>query len=193
MFARIVPIATILSLVCATCPAPALATSTATEIRWGSRGPADRLEQRHRDRPAAERLRSGHRRKPLEQVARKDVPYYVKIIKANDVNSFATLGGFVYIYEGLIDFVQSDDELASVMGHETGHIERRHVLTATPKRGAGYSLRHRVAVLAVDLQIRRPRRGRHHGEDPRADELQADRYGLQLMSRAGYDPKRWRR
>ncbi len=61
------------------------------------------------------------------QVARKDVPYSIKIIKDSQINSFATMGGFVYVYEGLIDFVQSDDELASVIGHETGHIERRHV------------------------------------------------------------------
>ena len=67
------------------------------------------------------------------QVARKDVPYSVKIIKDPQVNSFATMGGFVYVNEGLIDFVQSDDELASVVGHETGHIERRHVITTNSK------------------------------------------------------------
>ena len=67
------------------------------------------------------------------QVARKDVPYSVKIIKDDSINSFATMGGFVYINEGLVDFVQSDDELASVVGHETGHIERRHVITTPIK------------------------------------------------------------
>ena len=43
------------------------------------------------------------------------------------------MGGFVYVNEGLVDFVQSDDELASVIGHETGHIERRHVITTNSK------------------------------------------------------------
>ena len=70
------------------------------------------------------------------QVARKDVPYNIKIIKGNDINAFSTLGGYVYIYEGLIDFVQSDDELAGVVGHETGHIERRHAVTMQSKAQA---------------------------------------------------------
>ena len=100
------------------------------------------------------------------QVARKDVPYYVKIIKDSQINSFATMGGFVYINEGLIDFVQSDDELASVIGHETGHIERRHVIT-TELEGADsrHPLRHRLDLLADHLRVRRPRRSRHDGED----------------------------
>ena len=43
------------------------------------------------------------------------------------------MGGYIYINEGTLDFVQSDDELAGIIGHETGHIERRHAVTAQNK------------------------------------------------------------
>ena len=123
------------------------------------------------------------------QVARKDVRTRSRSSRTT-INSFATIGGFVYVYEGLVDFVQSDDELASVIGHETGHIERRHVHHHQLEgRDPQHSLRNRLDVLAADLRVRRTRRSRHHGEDLARDELQADRYGLQLMSRAGYDPE----
>jgi predicted Zn-dependent protease len=47
------------------------------------------------------------------QVARKDLPYNIKILDAADINSFTIGGGYVYVNEGLLDFVQSDDELAA--------------------------------------------------------------------------------
>src|SRR5580658_406661 len=134
MLRRIVPIAAILSLLCATIPAPALATSTATEIQMGQEEDQQIVEGSVIETdPLLNAYVQGIAENLWNQVARKDVPYSIKIIKANDVNSFATLGGFVYVYEGLIDFTQSDDELASVIGHETGHIERRHVLTTYSK------------------------------------------------------------
>src|SRR5450755_1190338 len=71
------------------------------------------------------------------QVARKDVPYNIKILDVADINAFSTLGGYVYVNEGTLDFVQSDDELAGVLGHETGHIERRHAITSQSKSTLG--------------------------------------------------------
>jgi hypothetical protein len=124
------------------------------------------------------------------QVQRKDIPYSVKILKDSQINSFATMGGFVYVNEGLIDFVQSDDELASVVGHETGHIERRHLLTS-------YSKAEILNILFGIASIFSPIIYEFGGlaeaglmaKVSREDEIQADRYGLQLMSRAGYDPE----
>ena len=72
----------------------------------------------------------------------------------------------MYVNEGLLDFVQSDDELAGVIGHETGHIERRHTVTMQSKSQSAEPLvRHRLAVLAVHLQLRQHLAGRCAGED----------------------------
>jgi len=50
-----------------------------------------------------------------------------KIIHDDDVlNAFATPGGYIYVYTGLIKFLDSEDELAGVMGHEIAHADLRH-------------------------------------------------------------------
>ncbi len=124
------------------------------------------------------------------QVARKDLPYNVKIIKDSQINSFATMGGFVYVNEGLIDFVQSDDELASVIGHETGHIERRHVITTNSKAEILNILFGLASMFSpIVYEFGSLAEAGLMAKIERGDELQADRYGLQLMSRAGYDPE----
>jgi predicted Zn-dependent protease len=190
MLLRIIPLAVILSLGSAICPAPALATSTATEIQMGQAEDQQIVEGSVIETdPLLNAYVQGIAENLWNQVARKDVPYSVKIIKANDVNSFATLGGFVYVYEGLVDFTQSDDELASVIGHETGHIERRHVLTANAKAQA-LNILFGIASLFSPLiyNFGSLAEAGIMAKISRSDELQADRYGLQLMSRAGYDP-----
>jgi len=124
------------------------------------------------------------------QVQRKDVPYSVKVIKDAQINSFATMGGFVYINEGLVDFVQSDDELASVIGHETGHIERRHVITTNSKAEILNILFGIASIFSpIIYEFGGLAEAGLMAKIERGDELQADRYGLQLMSRAGYDPE----
>lgn len=53
-------------------------------------------------------------------------PYVVKVIQGNEVNAFSLPGGFVYIYEGLIKFAETDDEIAAVLSHEFAHVALRH-------------------------------------------------------------------
>lgn len=59
--------------------------------------------------------------------------YHFKVLKSNDVNAFSLPGGYVYVYEGLVKYVESDDELAAVLGHEISHAAFRHVETLTHK------------------------------------------------------------
>lgn len=56
-------------------------------------------------------------------------PYSFKLIKGDDVNAFSLPGGPIYVYEGLMKFVESDDELAAVLGHEISHASFRHMAT----------------------------------------------------------------
>lgn len=190
MFRRILPVAVILSLLGAICPAPALAVSTQNEIEMG-RGEDEQIVESSviETDPLLNAYVQSIARNLWKEVARKDVPYNVKILKDTEVNSFATMGGYVYINEGLIDFVQSDDELASVIGHETGHIERRHVITMQSKAQA-LNLLFGIASIFSPLiyNFGNLMQAGVVAKMQRADELQADRTGLQLMSRAGYDP-----
>ena len=56
-----------------------------------------------------------------------DFDWEVKIIKDDSVlNAFCTAGGYIYVYTGLMKYLDSEDQLAGVMGHEMGHADRRH-------------------------------------------------------------------
>lgn len=57
----------------------------------------------------------------------KDFPWEVKIINdPKTLNAFCTPGGYIYVYSGLIKYLDSEDQLAGVMGHEMGHAAKRH-------------------------------------------------------------------
>jgi len=191
MLRRIIPLAVIVSLLGAMCPSPALALSTQGEIAMGRAYDQQIVESSVVENdPLLNQWVQSISQKLWTETARKDVPYNIKILKENDVNAFSTLGGYVYVNEGLLDFVQSDDELAGVIGHETGHIERRHVVTMQTKANI-LSLLLGVASLFSPFiyNFGNLLQAGALAKMSRLDELQADRYGLLLMSRAGYDPQ----
>jgi predicted Zn-dependent protease len=55
--------------------------------------------------------------------------YQFKLVEGKDVNAFSLPGGYIYVYDGLLKYVESDDELAGVLAHEIGHAALRHVAT----------------------------------------------------------------
>jgi predicted Zn-dependent protease len=191
MLRRLAAFLTMMLVVGAICPAPVDATSTQTEVEMGRQEDEQIVDSSVVE---TDPLLNAYAQKIAgnlwKQVERKDVPYNIKILKDSEVDSFATLGGYVYIEEGLIDFVQSDDEFAGVIGHETGHIERRHVLTSQSKL-EGLNLLFGIASLfsPIIYEFGNLMEAGAYAKIERADELQADRTGLQLMSRAGYDPE----
>lgn len=57
----------------------------------------------------------------------KDFPWEVKIVNdSKTLNAFCTPGGYIYVYTGLIKYLDSEDQLAGVMGHEIAHADKRH-------------------------------------------------------------------
>lgn len=62
--------------------------------------------------------------------------YTFKVLEGKDnVNAFSLPGGYIYIYEGLMNFIESDDELAAVIGHEIAHASLRHVASLQKEAG----------------------------------------------------------
>lgn len=58
---------------------------------------------------------------------RKVFKYQIKIIDNDKViNAFAAPGGFIYVYTGLLKFIDNEATLAGIIGHEIGHVENRH-------------------------------------------------------------------
>lgn len=191
MLRRIVPIAVIISLLGAMCPSPALAMSTQSEIAMGRQYDQQIVEGSVVETdPLLNQWVQNVSQKLWAETARKDVPYNIKILKDTEINAFSTMGGYVYVNSGLLDFVQSDDELAGVIGHETGHIERRHALTMQTKANILSLLLGVAAMFSPFIyNFGNLLQAGAIAKMSRLDELQADRYGLLLMSRAGYDPQ----
>jgi Zn-dependent protease with chaperone function len=190
LFRRAVPFAVMLALVANSLPLRALAISTQDQIRAGQ---AEDEEITRSQVVETDPLINAYVRSIANnlwlQVARKDLPYNIKVIKASDVNAFGTEGGFIYVDEGIVDFVQSDDELAGVIGHETGHIERNHVVTLNTKAQILNVLLGIASIFSPFIYDFGGLLGATvMAKMSREAELEADRTGLQLMARAGYDP-----
>src|ERR1700694_6038720 len=187
---RIVVIALSIAMLSATIPAPAFALPTSSEVGIGKEYDKQITDQNVVvTDPLLHQWVNEISNKLWAQTARKDVPYSIKILDVADINAFSTLGGYIYINEGTLDFVQSDDELAGIIGHETGHIERRHAVTANNKASI-LNVLFGIGSLFSPLLYRFGQILQAGAMAPiaRDDENEADKYGLMLMSRAGYDP-----
>lgn len=190
MVRRIASLALLISLLGTLVPLPARAVSTQSEIEMGRSEDEQIVDGSVIETdPLLNAYVQSITRNLWKEVARKDLPYNIKIIKDPTVNAFSTMGGYVYVNEGLVDFVQSDDELAGVLAHETGHIERRHSITLASKANA-LGLLFGIASIFSPLiyNFGNLMQAGVIAKMQRSDELQADRYGLQTMARAGYDP-----
>jgi predicted Zn-dependent protease len=123
---------------------------------------------------------------------RPDVQWQVNVIDdPKTVNAFATPGGYLYVYSGLLLSADNEAELAGVMAHETGHVVARH---SARQMVDAYGLE---AVTALAL-------GKNPGllgslvagigqkgfmlANSRSDETEADEYGARYAAGAGYDP-----
>jgi len=118
---------------------------------------------------------------------RPDIPYTFQVIDDDGINAFATMGGYVYINKGLIAAADNEAELASVIGHEIGHIVGRHGIEQMRDRALAQGLlsaagldRNNAVQIGVELAVSRP--------NGRSDELEADRFGLMNMTQANYAP-----
>lgn len=127
-----------------------------------------------------------------------DYQWEFSLIESPQVNAFCLPGGKVAVYSGLLRVAQSDDGLATVMGHEIAHALARHGAErmAHEKLAQLGQLAMQVAVGEMDSDQQRMilgafGAGAQYGvmlPFSRSHESEADKVGLQLMARACYDP-----
>jgi len=158
----------------------------------------------NRDPHQTERVRGIAKRLiPQTAVFRKDAldwKWEVNVITSPEVNAWCMPGGKIAVYTGIIEKVQiTDDELAAVMGHEMSHALREHSRERASQQmaaGVGASLAGIVAdiFLPGSGQLATAGAGaaaQYGGLLPysRIQETEADRMGVELAARAGYDPR----
>lgn len=119
--------------------------------------------------------------------ARPNLKYTFQVVEDNAINAFATMGGYVYIHTGLMKASDNEAQLASVIGHEIGHITGRHSLEQLKQtliaRGvtsiAGLD-QNQLTNTVFNIGLRLP--------NSREMEYDADRRGLDNIIRVGYAP-----
>ena len=123
--------------------------------------------------------------------------YEFKVVEGDDVNAFSLPGGFIYVYEGLVKFTESDDELAGVIGHEISHAAFRHVWQLqrnSEKLQLGTLLAVLVAAMTRSQDASNVAIGAQLGAQAFASgwsqdaERASDYGGLQFMLKSQYDP-----
>ena len=141
--------------------------------------------------PAADMLMRVGRRVAVESgLSRSGDDFTVTLLDTADINAFATLGGYIYATRGLLALMNDEAELAVVLGHEVGHVAKRHVRSGAQRRTAS-NIFAGIATITLGPQI-----GRLTGQAAvridrgfsRADELAADDLGVRYAASAGYDP-----
>jgi len=125
---------------------------------------------------------------------RPQLPWQFTVVDDPQVNAFATPGGYIFVTGGLVGRMRTEAELAGVLAHEIVHVLRKHHLKAIQKgalanvasnvvalamQDRNSALRNQLVSFGTELYVR--------GLD-KADELEADRLGVVVAARGGYDP-----
>ena len=130
-----------------------------------------------------------------QQSERPNLEWHFGVLESDDVNAFAAPGGYVFITKGLLLKMNSEAELAGVLGHEIGHVLKKHHLKAIQKnaqmglfadalsiasqKSKNTEALNKISGIGTELYAR--------GLD-KDDEFEADRIGVVLAARGGYDP-----
>ncbi|MEJ2760061.1 MAG: M48 family metalloprotease [Gammaproteobacteria bacterium] len=126
---------------------------------------------------------------------RPNLQYHFTVLDSDEVNAFALPGGWIYITRGIMAYLNSEAQLAAVLGHEIGHVAARHAVRQ-------YSARQLTGLGAALGAAFIPGLGQVAGQQVmgllgtamlrgygREQELEADRLGAKYMARSGYDPE----
>ena len=127
---------------------------------------------------------------------RTNLPWTFTVVDSPEINAFALPGGWIYITRGLMAYLDSEAELAGVLGHEIGHVTARHGAQQQTQSTIGQVLSVGAEILGQVLggvqgagQIVGGIAGsmiQQHGHD---HELEADKLGAEYISRVGFDAR----
>jgi len=122
-----------------------------------------------------------------------DLDWHFTVIDDPSVNAFAMPGGYIYITRGILAHLNSEAQLAGVMGHEIGHVTARHTarqITGQQVAGLGLLVGSIVSpTVARYGDVAQQALGLMFLSYSRDHETEADELGIQYATRAGWDPR----
>jgi predicted Zn-dependent protease len=170
--------------------------SNEQEIKTGQEAdPQIRKQFGEYEKAELQRYVNGIGQKLAKSSHRPDLDWHFTVLDSPDINAFALPGGYIYITRGILAYLNSEAELAAVVGHEIGHVTARHSVQQMSKAQA-------AGIAAVLGSIFVPELRTGAGQQAisaiggallagygREDELEADRLGAEYLARNGYDPQ----
>ncbi len=126
---------------------------------------------------------------------RHDIRYQFTVLDSPEINAFSLPGGYVYITRGLLAHLNSEAELAAILGHEIGHVEARHAMRQIKIANTTQLALSGDVDEVIELQggvashLLNVLRQELHSGYGREHELQAVRFGSEYLARAGYEPR----
>ena len=124
----------------------------------------------------------------------RGLDWHFNIVDSREINAFAIPGGYVYINRGLIERAESMSQVAGVLGHEIGHVTRRHSIKQMQKsQGANVltsagCLLTRVCASGIAPAVANIGAAGLFAKFSRSDEAEADAEGVRTTIKAGIDP-----
>lgn len=127
------------------------------------------------------------RKRLLEAVGNTEYNYVFHVVEDEKVNAFATLGGHIFIFTGLLEFAETPEEVAAVLAHEIAHVEQRHVVNRLVKE-LGITLVFSVLSGGDPVMIGEIVKHSVSTVFDRSQESEADKFSLPLLEKAGVSP-----
>jgi predicted Zn-dependent protease len=130
-----------------------------------------------------------------QQSERPGLPWQFGVNNSDHINAFAAPGGVIIVTRGMMAQLRNEAELAGVLGHEVAHVTRKHHLNALRKNAVMSLIGTGVSAASAESKhadlvkkLMGPTRELYARGLDKADEYEADRIGVVLAARAGYDP-----
>lgn len=211
---RNITLATLLSTACIALPASTHAAdwrsraSTETETTSGDvaaeinfgRTIAARILGRHKayDNPALIKYVNLVGASLASSTNRPEIEFRLAILDTDEINAFATPGGYIFITKGALKYMNDESELAGVLAHEVAHITEKHVVKELKIKGSDESGTTDLAKLigggseaaraAFGQAVEKGLEMIFNDNYKKADEMQADRSAVNITALTGYDP-----
>ncbi|SDG12999.1 M48 family metalloprotease [Pelagibacterium luteolum] len=129
--------------------------------------------------------------KLLAAAGQPSTQFTITILDSSEVNAFALPGGFIYVTRGILALASDMSELAAVIAHEIAHVTLRHARERSARvRQTEIVDRVITTVLGgvIDANANAERSAQNLAAFSQNQELEADREGIKIAARAGYDP-----
>ena len=164
--------------------------SDAQENQLGTQGHQEIMQEyRAYNNPALQTYVNQIGQALAQQSHRQQLSYHFTVLDSAEINAFALPGGYVYITRGILAYLNSEAQLAGVLGHEIGHITARHgvkqqsvnMVSGLAGSLLGQQIGGEKLINVIGGLLTRGY-GRNH-------ELEADKLGAEYLARVGYHPE----